>query len=292
MLKTDTVVEGPESFTVTLGTVTGGILGPNTTVTVNITDNDLGGALAFSAATFNGTEPLTGVLPAKATVTVKRTGGLASGVTVHWSTADGTATSPADYTAASGTITFDAGITSKTFTVDVLPDADVEGYESVNLTLDTPTGGASLGAPGAASITIIDREPVVQFTPAAITVGEAGPKATFTVKRTGNLASALTVFLADLGTGTATAGVGGDYNNVPLSVALPAKAASKTFTVDILQDALRSRRTGDRQPGPHLLHARVHGGPARERRPLHHGRRAARELQPGEPTRSPRARPR
>lgn len=244
VLKTDTVAEGPESFTVTLGTVTGGVLGANATVTVNITDNDFGGVIAFAAASTDAIEPLSGVLPGKATVTVKRTGGLASGVTVHWATDNGTAVAPDDYTAASGTVTFDAGTTSKTFTVDVLPDAFVEGYESINLSLDTPTGGSSLGALNTAAINVIDSEPVVQFTPAAVTVGEGGLKATFTVKRTGTLVGALTVGIADLGTGTATPGAGGDYNNVPLSLVLPTNAATKTFTVDILQDpALESMET-------------------------------------------------
>ena len=241
VLKVDTVAEGPENLTVHLGTPIGGELGAISIVTVNITDNDFGGAVAFSAASFSVQEPLTGALPVKATVTVKRTGGTASGVIVPWSTSDGTATAALDdYTpVTSGSLTFDAGVTSKTFTVDVLPDAVVEGNEAFTVTLGVPTGGATPGTPNTASIKILDSEPVVQFSPLTVTIGEAGPKATFTVKRTGVLTGApLTVSIVDL-TGPAGATFGSDYNNVPGSLVIPTGAATKTFTVDILQDAFQ-----------------------------------------------------
>ena len=239
VLKPDTVVEGPESFTVTLGPPTGGLLGAIPTETVNITDEDAGGILVFSAATFSVNEPLTapGAAPVKATITVKRTSGIASGVTVHWATSDGSATAPADYAAASGTLTFAAGIASQTFTVNVPPDNVVEGYETFGVGLDTPTGGASLGAQSTATVTIVDSEPVVQFSVATYTVSEGTAKATVALKRTGSLVGALTVSLATAG-GTATYGAGGDYNNVPATVVMPASVASKTFTFDVLQDAL------------------------------------------------------
>ena len=67
-LKPDTVVEGPESFTLTLGSPTGGLLGAISTETVNIVDEDAGGVLVFGAPTFSVNEPLTapGAAPAKA----------------------------------------------------------------------------------------------------------------------------------------------------------------------------------------------------------------------------------
>ena len=239
VLKPDTLVEGPQNFTVNLGTPTGGLLGAFPTETVNITDDDLGGVFAFSAATFSVNEPLTapGTAAAKATVTVKRTSGTASGVTVHWSTSDGTALAPADYTAASGTLTFAAGITSQSFTVNVPPDDIVEGYETFGVTLDTPTGGSSLVAVPTATVTIVDSEPVVQFSAATYTFSEgvALGKATISLKRTGSLVGALVVNLSHT-PGTATYGAGGDYNNVPATVTMPASAATKTFTFDILQD--------------------------------------------------------
>ena len=58
--------------------------------------------------------------------------------TVNYGTSDGTATAGADYTAASGTLTFAAGETSKTVSVAVLDDALDEGSETLTLTLTNP----------------------------------------------------------------------------------------------------------------------------------------------------------
>ena len=65
-------------------------------------------------------------------------------VTVDWATADGTATAGSDYTAASGTLSFAAGETSKTVTVEALADTAAEGDETFTLTLSNAVG-ATLG---------------------------------------------------------------------------------------------------------------------------------------------------
>ena len=51
-------------------------------------------------------------------------------VSVTYATADGTATAPSDYAAASGTLTFDPGETSKIISVDVVADLAIEQDES------------------------------------------------------------------------------------------------------------------------------------------------------------------
>ena len=56
-------------------------------------------------------------------------------VTVDYATSDGTAVAGADYTAASGRLTFAAGETSKTVEVTVLDDGHDEGSETLTLTL-------------------------------------------------------------------------------------------------------------------------------------------------------------
>ena len=61
-------------------------------------------------------------------------------VTVDWSTADGTATAGSDYTAASGTLTFQPGETEKTVAVAVLADGVAEDEETLTLTLTIPSG--------------------------------------------------------------------------------------------------------------------------------------------------------
>jgi hypothetical protein len=233
-LRPDTIVEGPEDFTVALSNPGNALLGPIPTAAVKIADNDLGGVFKFSAAAYNVNEPLTGTLPGKVIVTVTRTGGAASGVTVNYAATSGTATSGTDYNPISGTLSFGAGVVSKTFTVEALPDDLFEGYETIALALDTPTGGASLGPQATATVTIVDSEPVVQFSVATYKVGEGTAKALVTLKRTGVLAGPISVTVGILG-GTAT--VGEDFQAPAELVTMPAGVVLKSFTVDIVNDS-------------------------------------------------------
>ena len=60
-------------------------------------------------------------------------------VTVAYATSDGTAVAGSDYTAASGTLTFNAGDTSQTVQVTVLTDSEDESQETLTLTLSNPS---------------------------------------------------------------------------------------------------------------------------------------------------------
>ena len=84
---------------------------------------------------------------------------VAGPVTVAYATADGTAQAGADYTAARGTLTFQAGETSKTVSVPVLDDIHDEGEETFTLTLSHPTGGVFL-ADGTVTGTIENTDPL------------------------------------------------------------------------------------------------------------------------------------
>src|SRR5262249_36691300 len=128
---------------------------------------------------------------------------------------------------------FGAGITFRTFTVEALPDDLYEGYETIALALDTPTGGASLGPQANTTVTIIDSEPVVQFFGATFKVGEGTAKAVVNLRRTGVLTGPISVKVGVLG-GTATPGV--DFLPPADTITMPSGAAMKTFTVDIVND--------------------------------------------------------
>lgn len=88
------------------------------------------------------------------TITVTRSGGSDGRMTVNYATSNGTAET-GDYTPASGTLTFEDGETSKTFTVTTLQDADAAD-ETVALTLSTPgpasIAGFTAGLPGGSLI--------------------------------------------------------------------------------------------------------------------------------------------
>src|SRR5205085_6419659 len=65
-------------------------------------------------------------------------------VSVQYATASGSATSGSDFTAASGTLTFTVGATSRFVSVAVQGDTTVEPTEVFTVTLSAPTG-ATLG---------------------------------------------------------------------------------------------------------------------------------------------------
>ena len=149
---------------------------------MSIVDNDQGGAIQFSAATYTTTEPL--AVTSTASITLTRTGtSLASGASVQFATSNGTATAGIDYTATVTTLVFAAGETTKTVPIPILAGG-ASGDETVNLTLSNPAGGATLGARTTAVLTIVDAVKVVQFSAPTYTVME-GTAATITVVRGG-----------------------------------------------------------------------------------------------------------
>jgi hypothetical protein len=97
-----------------------------------------------------------------ATVTVTRVGGSFGAVGVDYASADVSATAGSDYTAVSGQLSFADGVTSQSFSIDILDDAAYEADESLQLSLSKPTGGAGLGIPAISMIVIAnnDTEPV------------------------------------------------------------------------------------------------------------------------------------
>lgn len=114
-----------------------------------IVNDDSNGKLQFSSATFSATEDSGGV-----TVTVNRVDGATGVVTVDFETSNGTATAGSDYTATTGTLTFNQGETSKSLFIPFVGDGVFESDETLNVTLSNPTGGAVLGTPVTAVLTI------------------------------------------------------------------------------------------------------------------------------------------
>jgi hypothetical protein len=93
-------------------------------------------------------EPASGVAPMPFTVTLSTAYG--STVTVNYTTADGTATGGDDYTATSGTLTFNPGETVQTVSVNILADGNTsEANETFAVTLNTPVNGFLSATPQA-----------------------------------------------------------------------------------------------------------------------------------------------
>jgi hypothetical protein len=112
------------------------------------------GVIQFSALAFNATECAT--LPCSATLTVSRTGGAASAVTVDFTTADGTAVAGTDYLATTNTLTFGASQTSQTIKIPLVIEPGAQPTKSFSVTLSNPGSGATLGVRTTATVNITD----------------------------------------------------------------------------------------------------------------------------------------
>jgi ribosomal protein L35AE/L33A len=233
----DAVFEGNETFTVTLSNPTGGsTLGSPTTGTVTIVDNESAqpGQFQFSSATYSVSENGGSIV-----ITVQRVSGSDGAVSVNYATSNGTATAGSDYASASGTLNFANGETSKTFTVNITDDSVFEGDETVNLTLTSPTGGATLGSPSTAVLTINEDETPqpgqFQFSNATYNVNENGGTVTITLNRVNGSDGPVGVNYA---TANGSANSGSDYTSASGTLNFANGETSKTFTVNITDDAL------------------------------------------------------
>jgi trimeric autotransporter adhesin len=118
-------------------------------------DPPLPGSLQFSASSISVDEN-----GGTATLTITRTGGTAGAVSATVASSDGSATAGHDYSATSTSVTFAAGdATVQSVTIPIADDGAAEADETLSVTLSEPTGGASLGANGAATLTILDDDP-------------------------------------------------------------------------------------------------------------------------------------
>ena len=235
----DTTAEANETVNLTLSNPTGGAtLGTPSAAVLTITDNDVApapGTLQFSAATYS-----VGENAGNAAVIVTRTGGSSGAVSVSFATSNGTATAPGDYTAVSQTVSFADGDTAnKTISIPIINDTTAEANETVNLTLSNPTGGATLGTPSTAVLTITDNDVApapgtLQFSAATYSVGENAGNAAVIVTRTGGSSGAVSVSFAT-SNGTATAP--GDYTAVSQTVSFAnGDTANKTISIPIIND--------------------------------------------------------
>ena len=84
--------------------------------------------------------------------TVTLSAASAQTVTVNWTTADGTAVAGSDYLTASGTATFDPGVTTRPVTVGILDDSSPESDETFVVNLSGAVNASISDAQGVATI--------------------------------------------------------------------------------------------------------------------------------------------
>lgn len=107
-------------------------------------------------------------------------------VTLHYATADGTATAGSDYAAASGTLTFAAGETSKTISIAIAGDTAVEANEGFLLNLSGASGATIARASATGTILNDDTAPLPRLSVSDISVTEGNPGTSGTGSGTGS----------------------------------------------------------------------------------------------------------
>ncbi|MDQ2106574.1 DUF4347 domain-containing protein, partial [Azospirillum isscasi] len=170
----DTLDEADETIILDITGVSGGggaTESGTQQVTASITDDDPTPTL--SIADVSQAEGDSGTSTMTFTVSLSAASGKT--VTVDYATSNGTATSGSDYSATSGSLTFNPGDTSKTFTVTIAGDTTTESDETFTVTLSNASN-ATLGT-ATATGTISNDE--ISY-PSVSSINRATPSASIT----------------------------------------------------------------------------------------------------------------
>jgi uncharacterized repeat protein (TIGR01451 family) len=192
------------------------------------------GEIRFTSAAFS-----IGEAGGNAAITVERVGGTGGAVSIDFITADATATAGADYSATAGTLSWVDGVGgTMSFLVPITPDLLDEDDETVDLTLSNPQGGASLGSPANAQLTITDDDapPMISINDVSMLEGDAATTP-FSFDVTLSAASGKTVSI-NYSTSDGTAVAPADYGAVAATTLdfLPGET-SKSIVVPVVGEA-------------------------------------------------------
>ena len=154
-------------------------------------------------------------------------------VTVSWATVDGSAVEGSDYTAASGTVSFAYGETSKAVTVQVLGDTLREDDETFSIRLSGPTNATILQADGTVTITDDDVGQTPSLSIGDATAYEGAGAVSFPVTLSAPSGQAISVSYA---TADGTAVAGPDYTAKTGTLDFAAGETSGSVTVSLAND--------------------------------------------------------
>jgi glucose/arabinose dehydrogenase len=162
----DVAAESDETFTVTLSAPVNAAIGDGQAVGSIVNDDVAPPAPVLTIGNASITENNSG--SRNLTFTVSLTPASATTVTVGYATAPQTATAEVDYTTRTGTLSFAAGVTSRSFTVPVIGDSLGELNETFVAVLSGATN-ATIGT-GTGVATIVDNDAEVTVTLPSATV--------------------------------------------------------------------------------------------------------------------------
>lgn len=229
LINGDTLNEATETLFANVTNVTNAIVGDGQGVGTIVNDDALP-SLSIDNVTAN--EGNAGTTAFTFTVTLSAASGQTT--TVNYATANGTAVGGSDFTAASGTLTFAPGTTTRTAVVLVNGDTTVESNETFTVNLSGATNATIATATGTGTITN-DDTPTLSIDDVSAAEGNAGSTAfTFTASLSQPAPAGGVSFTAATANNSATAGT--DYTAASSALTIPAGSSTATFTVQVTGD--------------------------------------------------------
>ena len=227
----DTIDENDETFVVNLSGATVATISDSQGVGT-IGDNDASPEIDISNVSI--TEGNSGTANLTFTIELSAVSGRA--VTVQYATANGSATAPADYTAMSGTLTFNPGTASLTVNVPIVGDTLDEANETFVLNLSNATNASIEDSQATGTINDNDPTPSLTIANAGLTEGNTGTTPLgFVVTLSAASGQTVTVnYATAAGTATATS----DYTTTSGTLTFPAGTTTRTISVPIVGDTM------------------------------------------------------
>ena len=162
-----------------------------------------------------------------------------STVSVHYATASGTATSGSDFTAASGTLSFSAGATTRFVPVTIASDTTIEPSELFTVKLSSPTGATLGQATGYGLINNDDPSVTVGIDNVTLSEGNVGSRTLgFVVTLSAPSTSTVSVHYA---TAPGTAATGSDFTAGSGNLTFTAGATTRFVPVTVSGDTAFER---------------------------------------------------
>jgi hypothetical protein len=252
----DTSADGDKTLKMVLSAPTGGaILSVPFEAILTIKDNEASTGTSSSTSTnsstssnasaggqqvgFSAREYAVAENGGSLTVTVERKNGTSGTVSVNYATSNGTGQSGSEYAATQGTLTFNSGESTKTFSIPITDDSIVDGNKTFTLTLTIPVG-VTLGD-GSATVSIYDNEAgafgsgSLMLTKSNYTAAETDGVAIIEVTRSGGANGTVSV---PYGTTDGTATAGADYTATSGTLTFAHGEVRKAFRISLTKDTL------------------------------------------------------
>ncbi|MFB8791963.1 MAG: Calx-beta domain-containing protein [Potamolinea sp.] len=228
-VKGDTTFESNETFLVNLSNPSNATITKNQGIATILNDDSLP---KISISDLTLTEGNNGT--SNAFFTVNLSNPSSQKVTVNYTTADGTATGGSDYTALTGILSFNPGVTSQTVTVAVNGDTTFESNETFLVNLSNPSNATITKNQGLGTILNDDSLPKISISDLTLTEGNNGTSNAFFTVNLSNPSSQKVTVNYTTADGTATGG--SDYTALTGILSFNPGVTSQTVTVAVNGD--------------------------------------------------------